>query len=74
MKVSSAIKYLSEYKPDDEILIAWWDKSYIELDYPNANNDLWERAVELVEEQEYWSSITGEALMDCVAVAEREGK
>ena len=72
MKVSKAIEYLSEYKPDDEIFIAWWDKSYIELDYPNASNDLWERAVELVEEQEYWSSTAGEALMDCVSVAERE--
>ena len=74
MKVSKAIEYLSEYKPDDEIFIAWWDKSYIEMDHPNTSNDLWERSVELVEEQEYWSSVAGEALMDCVDVAKRESK
>lgn len=74
MKVSSVIKYLSEYKPDDEIVIAWWDKSYIESSHPNASDDLWERAVELMEDQEYWSSVAGEALMDCVADAEKESK
>jgi hypothetical protein len=26
MRVDKAIEYLSDYKPDDEILIAWWDR------------------------------------------------
>jgi hypothetical protein len=74
MKVSKAVEYLSEYKPDDEIFIAWWDKTYLEGSYPNINNDLWGRAIDLVEEQEYWSSVAGQALMDCVAEAEKENK
>lgn len=67
MKVSKAIEYLSEYKPDDEIFIAWWDKSCTD-----TSNDIWERAVELVEDQEYWSSAASESLMDCIAEAEKE--
>ena len=69
MKVSKAIEYLSDYKPDDEIFIAWWDKGYTD-----TSNDVWERAVELVEDQEYWSGVAGQALMDCVAEAEKESK
>ena len=72
MKVSKAIEYLSEYKPDDEIFIAWWDKTYLEGSYSNISDDLWGRAIDLVEEQEYWSSVAGQALMDCVAEAEKE--
>lgn len=26
MKVSKAIEYLSDYNPDDELVIAWWDR------------------------------------------------
>jgi hypothetical protein len=74
MKVSKAIEYLSDYKPDDEIFIAWWDKTYLEGSYSNISNDLWGRAIDLVEEQEYWSSVAGQALMDCVAEAEKESK
>lgn len=26
MKVSKAIEYLQDYNPDDELIIAWWDR------------------------------------------------
>jgi len=30
MKVSTAIRYLSELNPDDDIVIAWWDRDWVQ--------------------------------------------
>ena len=42
MKVSQAIKYLSEYNPDEEIIIEWWSKSIVEqIDDEEIPLDVW---------------------------------
>jgi hypothetical protein len=41
MKVSQAIKYLSEYNPDDEIIIEWWSRDFTEIDDKEIPVDIW---------------------------------
>jgi hypothetical protein len=41
MKVSQAIKYLSEYNPDDEIIIEWWSRDFTEIDDKEIPIDIW---------------------------------
>jgi hypothetical protein len=50
MKVSEAIEMLSRYKPDDEIIIEWWDKELFDswmvgLRLPVLSTDSWADAV-----------------------------
>jgi len=67
MLVSKAIEYLSEYKPDDEIFIAWWDKEHIEVNMEKEiSNEIWEIAVMKTEKAEYWASAASETLIDFI--------
>jgi hypothetical protein len=57
MRVSEAIKQLQELKPDEEIVIAWWDKETffpIEED-TTVENDLWEKVCDDLEAEFDWS-------------------
>lgn len=53
MKVSEAIRMLKEHhKPDEDIIIAWWDKSYFE---EIENNYEWEKLCEHTDNKFDWS-------------------
>ena len=50
MKVSTVIKLLSTYRPDDEIFVEWWSKEMFDHDENNPiDNEDWEQAVAQVE-------------------------
>ena len=54
MKVSDAIKYLqNDYKPDDEIVMAWWDIKAFEGD--DIDPEHWAEFVDHVESKKDWS-------------------
>jgi hypothetical protein len=76
MKVSNAIKYLSEYNPDVEIFIAWWDKEYASTGMEHIFNgeeipaEVWTKAVEIIQDRsDYWGELAGEALCENVREA-----
>jgi hypothetical protein len=76
MKVSNAIKYLSEYNPDEEIFIAWWDKEYASTGMEHIFNgeeipaEVWSEAISDADNKaDYWSELAGEALCECVKEA-----
>lgn len=53
MKVANAIELLSALKPDDDIVICWWEKScmdYLCEDDLVLADDGWEMAVRKVEQ------------------------
>ena len=57
MKVSEAIKMLTQnYKQDDELFIAWWDKD-LARDYANEGDELsdqqWASIINTLDEDEY---------------------
>ncbi len=48
MKVSQAIKLLSEIDPDEEICISWWERDlFTDRDGVPVPDDAWLRAVEV---------------------------
>ncbi len=48
MKVSQAIKLLSEIDPDEEICISWWERDlFTDRDGTPVSDDAWLRAVEV---------------------------
>lgn len=56
MKVSEAIKMLTQnYKQDDELFIAWWDKDSANdyTDDEELTNDQWEEIVKELDEDEH---------------------
>jgi hypothetical protein len=47
MKVSEAISMLDKYyKPDDDIVIAWWDKEWAERAVKPLTDDQWTEVAE----------------------------
>jgi hypothetical protein len=55
MTVSKIIEHLkSEYKQDDEIIIAWWDKNMAPCPLRQVS---WEEQVSIVEGKMDWSSV-----------------
>jgi len=53
MTVKDAIRYLQrDYKPDDEIIVAWWDKNFFE----DMTEEKWNETVEVVDHRMDWSS------------------
>jgi len=76
MKVSNAIKYLSEYNPDEEIFIAWWDKEYAAIGMEEIFNgeeipaEVWTKALEISHDRsDYWGELAGQAITDSVKEA-----
>jgi hypothetical protein len=53
MKVGQAIKYLSEYNPDDEIIIEWWSRDFTEIDDKEIPVDIWNWVADGYEFNEY---------------------
>ena len=48
MKVSKAIEYLQSYKPDDELLIAWWDLET--TGYEDISAEEWHKMIQIIDQ------------------------
>jgi hypothetical protein len=61
MKVSHAIKLLSEINPDEEIAISWWEANLFTIgdnDEPlSADSEQWLRAVEVFDANGGYDSV-----------------
>ena len=70
MKVSELIEQLKSYKPDDELLVAYWDKEFVEtaleekLEGKSYPDEAWEYAIRKAEKAEYWQSCGSEEIME----------
>jgi len=81
MKVSKAIEMLSEHDPDDEIVIEWWDRNFIELDDDEGKCvaiplDIWKTVADGFEFGEYTYSSMFTELEEAIneAIAEDNNK
>jgi hypothetical protein len=68
MKVSELIEQLKSYKPDDVLLVAFWDKEFVETSFDSVtiSDDLWIEAVKEAERAEYWQSCGSDEICDQV--------
>ena len=68
MKVSELIEQLKSYKPDDVLLVAFWDKEFVETSFDSVtiSDDLWLEAVKEAERAEYWQSCGSDEICDQV--------
>lgn len=74
MKVSKLIEQLKQYKPDDELIVAYWNKKTIEY-YSDAEitKDEWSCVVERYEDGEwYWQSMASTDFAEWVEEVIRE--
>lgn len=75
MKVSEAIKMLTQnYKQDDDLFIAWWDKDSAD-DYTNdekLSNDEWESIVKELDEDEHLFYSVSNTISELVTEIELE--
>jgi hypothetical protein len=81
MKVSELIEQLKDYKPDDVLLVAFWDKEFAETSFDSEkgitiSDDLWLEAVKEAERAEYWQSCGSDEICDQVRqlLDEQEGE
>ena len=83
MKVSKAIEMLSELNADEQIVIEWWDRNFIELDDDEGKCiaiplDVWETVADGFEFGEYtYSSMfteLEEAINDTIETNKGETK
>ncbi len=85
MKVKDLIEQLQrDYKPEDSLLVAYWDKEYVEtaleekLEGKSYPFQAWEDAIRRAEDKEYWQSCGSEEIVDQADEAlkdyEKEGK
>ena len=81
MKVSKAIEMLSGHDPDEEIVIEWWDRNFIELDDNEGKSvaiplDIWETVADGFEFGEYTYSSMFTELQEAIeeALAENNNK
>jgi hypothetical protein len=81
MRVSELLEQLKSYKPDDELLVAYWDKEFAETSFDSDENvkigdDLWSQAIRRAEKAEFWQSCGSEEICDQVRqlLDEEEGK
>ena len=66
MKVSKAIQWLSEYDPDEQIVILWWDRETLDDEYLNTTNEQMELADEVVRDTEYIQSLILETIVNTI--------
>jgi hypothetical protein len=71
MKVSELLEQLKSYKPEDELLVAYWDKEFAETSFDSDENvkisdDLWSQAIRGAEKAEFWQSCGSEEICDQV--------
>lgn len=71
MKVKNLIEQLQrDYKPEDELLIAYWDKDYIQtaleekLEGKPYPAEAWEDAIRRAEKAEYWQTCGSEEICE----------
>jgi hypothetical protein len=71
MKVKDLIEQLQrDYKPEDSLLVAYWDKEYVEtaleekLEGKPYPIQAWEDAIRRAEDKEYWQSCGSEEIVD----------
>ena len=65
MKVSEVIKVLSErYEPDDELLIMWWDKEWVETVADGKTDD---DEIRYLDDYLNESELIGERIWDFIA-------
>jgi|TARA_B110000438_G_scaffold31065_1_gene30560 hypothetical protein len=70
MTVKDAIKCLQQnYKLDEELIVAWWDKTFFE----DVTEEKWKEAVEVVDHRMDWSS-THEDIDFCIKFHLKESK
>lgn len=50
MKASEAIKWLNTYNPDEELIIAWWDKHNTGFE---LTDEQWQTVVDNVDKSEW---------------------
>jgi hypothetical protein len=77
MKVSELIEQLKSYKPDDELLVAYWDKEFAETAFDSdesikISDELWSQAIRRAERAEFWQSCASEEITDQVIQLIRE--
>ena len=73
MRVSEIITRLSrDYQPDDELLIAWWDRETTSTyddeigDYAEVPDAVWRVAVGLMDSGPGWGDYASEAIHDYI--------
>jgi hypothetical protein len=71
MKVKDLIEQLKrDYKPEDKLLVAYWDKEYVEtaleekLEGKPYPDEAWEDAIRRAENAEYWQMCGSEEITD----------
>lgn len=66
MLVKDLLAQLEQYKPDDELIVAYWDKETIEgYDDFTLTDDQWSEVVSEYENGEfYWQSSAAEDFVD----------
>ena len=50
MRVDKAIEYLQDYDPNDELLIAWWDRETTGHD--DISVEEWSKMVQIIDRQD----------------------
>jgi hypothetical protein len=71
MKVKDLIEQLKYYKPDDELLVAYWDKEFAETAFDSDDNvtisdELWAKAVSNANNADYWQNCGSDEICDQV--------
>jgi hypothetical protein len=72
MKVRDLVNELQmSYLPDDELLVAYWDKEFAETAFDSdegvkVSDELWAQAVMRAERAEYWQSCGADEITDQV--------
>ena len=79
MKVSELISQLGSYHPDQELLVAYWDKEFVETSFDSdesvkITDELWSEAIAKASKAEYWQSCGSEEICDQVRQLLKEGE
>jgi hypothetical protein len=81
MKVRDLVNQLQlGYLPDDEILVAYWDKEYAEtaledkLEGKPYPDEAWQDAIRRAEKAEYWQSCGSEEIIEQAVEALKDYK
>ena len=74
MKVSKAIELLSKYNPDEEIIIEWWDRFFIQIDDEGIPLETWNFVADSYEFNEYTYSNMFNEIEQAIDEAMKEEK
>lgn len=66
MRADEAIKHLSSYKPDDELVIVWWDKEWLDQSGVSEDRKLtedeWDELANKFEGEEFTISMMADKI------------